>query len=628
MAHESFEDAATAELMNRLFVNIKIDREERPDLDRIYQLAHQLYTGRGGGWPLTVFLTPDDHLPIFAGTYFPKERRYGMASFKEVLVGIADYAQKNSAEILERGRSLVAALDSMTAPVEAFDDTLDASPIEAARARLVASFDPRNGGFGGAPKFPHATSLDLLIDIARRKDRRGEPDDEAASMASFTLKRMADGGLYDHLGGGFFRYCVDADWSIPHFEKMLYDNAALLATYIDAHAATRDPRLARVALETADWVLRDMQADDGAFFATLDADSAGEEGKFYVWTPAEIESALEADESRVFIAHYGVDGPPNFEGHYWHLCRAQSLESVAGLLGMTHARAAELLETARKKLLELRRERIWPGRDEKRLVAWNGLMIGALAKAARHLGRPDYAEAATRAADFIRERMFVDGRLFATYKDGRARFCAYLDDYACLARGLLELLQARWRGEDLTFAIELVEAALAHFADSAGGFFFTADDHEKLLHRAKPLMDESVPSGNAVMALVLQTLGHALGDSRYLDKARATVQSALPRLEHAPEAHATMLEALQNELAPPEIVIVRGTPSELATWQVAIDDVHAAGRVSFFIPADTDDLPGLLAERRPRSTAVAYYCEGTTCRAPITELDGLVSALD
>jgi uncharacterized protein YyaL (SSP411 family) len=618
MAHESFEDEATARLMNDLYVNIKVDREERPDLDKIYQTSHQLMTRQAGGWPLTVFLTPEQ-VPIFTGTYFPKERRYGMPAFREVLVAVEQYYRENADEIRERGASLVEALGGMqTAGGDDFA-ALSHAPLATARERLAATYDAEHGGFGGAPKFPHTTSLELLLALGRRG---GAADAQTLPMLTHTLDCMAQRGLYDHLAGGFFRYSVDGAWTIPHFEKMLYDNAQLLGLYADAYAATGTPRYASVASATADWIMRDMQAPMGGYYSTLDADSEHEEGKFYLWTPAEFDAVLGPGEAALAKRVFGLTGPPNFEGKHWHLYLAEAPEAAAAALGLDASSAGSLLETARAKLLAAREKRAWPGRDEKVLVAWNGLMVAGMARAARVLADPKLAESATRAVDFIRAELWRDGRLKATYKDGRARFAAYLDDYAFLAYGLLELNQARWRDADMTLARELADALLEHFEDRSGGFFFTADDHERLIMKPKPFVDEAVPAGNGIAARVLIALGHLLGEQRYLDAAERTVRAALHALHGYPDAHATLLGALDELLEPPKLVVLRGTPDELAPWRAKLASTHEPHRLAFAIPNDAN-LGGLLAQRAPRERAVAYVCEGMTCRAPVELADGV-----
>jgi len=640
MAHESFEDEATAKVMNDLFVNVKVDREERPDLDKVYMAAHQLSTGQAGGWPLTVFLTPDDHVPFYTGTYFPKDRRYGMPAFREVLEAVADYYRTNRAAIRAHGAKLAEGFVEIT--TGAADDfaPLLRTPIERAVERLAASHDREHGGFGGAPKFPHATALELLLMEAQRLGRGTADADRIAgaeqilSVVMHSLDRMAVAGLYDQLGGGFFRYSVDREWSIPHFEKMLYDNAALLSLYAETFAATIMPLYGRIAVETAEWVIGGMQAPNGGFYCTLDAASEHEEGKFYVWTPAEFDSLLPANESRLAKRVLGLtnaDGTPtapNFEHRFWHLHLPVEPPAAGAEMGLDADAAMALFDTARAQLLAARARRIWPGRDEKILTAWNGLMICGLARAARRLVRPEYAEAATRAIDFIRAELWQDGRLNAAYKDGRARFAGYLDDYALLAAGVLELLQCRWRDGDLEFACALADVLLAHFEDERGGFFFTADDHEALIHKPKPFADEALPAGNGVAANVLVTLGHLLGEQRYLDAAERTIRAAWHSLERYAEGHPTLLRALDALLAPPQIVVVRAPPTAFDAWRTARDATYDMRRLTFTIPTDAANLRGLLADRTARSEqGTAYVCEGMTCRAPIDTPEALTSAL-
>jgi len=612
MAHESFEDEATAALMNELFVNIKVDREERPDLDRIYQLSQQMFTGRAGGWPLTVFLTPDNHWPIFAGTYFPKTASYGMPSFRDVLERVAGYYRSHRGEIEANAGRLLDAMANTNFVAAADGPKPDARYRTAARRRLGEAFDADHGGFGQAPKFPHASEIGFLLSLAA-------DDRSAARMAEASLQAICAGGLFDHLGGGFFRYCVDADWRIPHFEKMLYDNAALLGILGDACALSGNDVFRGAANATADWLLADMRAPGGAFFATLDADSEGEEGKFYTFTREQVEASLDAAESAAAIDYFGLEAPPNFENRSWHL---QPRERVLAFDALPEA-----LTSARGKLLAQRRARPAPARDDKILTAWNGLLVANLARAARRLARPALGQAAMAAVDFISAELWRDGRLLASYKDGRARFPAYLDDYALLAAGLLELMQWRFRRQDLDLAIALADGLLEHFADPGGGFFFTADDHEQLIHRPKPLVDEALPSGNGVAALVLDGLGHLLGETRYLDAARDAVHAALPSVARYPEGHATLLAAIERLCEPPELVVVRAAPAELAEWQDRIDRGWAPNRLLFFIADDAGPLPGLLASRQAADGPIAYHCRGTECSAPVGEVAALAAAL-
>jgi uncharacterized protein YyaL (SSP411 family) len=615
MAHESFEDPATAAVMNRLFVNIKVDREERPDLDKIYQAAQQLLTQRAGGWPLTMFLAPDDQQPFFGGTYFPREPRYGMPAFVDLLERAAEYYHGEGAAIRQQSRNLAAALERLQAAHMAADDEaeLDESPLQRARTALETSFDRRFGGFGAAPKFPHPQSIERCL-------RDASP--ASLSMASLTLTRMAEGGLYDQLGGGFARYSVDESWTIPHFEKMLYDNAQLLGTYAAAAAVTGEKLFAHIAGETADWLLRDMHAPQGGFYSSLDADSEGHEGRFYVWTAAEVRDRLSEAEYAVFARRFGLDQAPNFEGR-WHLCVRGALAGPDEVGGGPSA----LLERARSKLLAARTLRVWPGRDEKILTSWNALTIRGLAIAARVLHRPDLADAATHAVDFIRRTLWQEGRLLATYKDGRAHLNAYLDDHAFLADALLELLQARWRDSDLEFAQALAEAILHRFADpDRGGFYFTASDHERLIHRTKAFSDESIPAGNGVAAGMFFRLGLLLGEPRYLAAAEGTLRAGSDWMRQYPEGHLSLIAALEDYLKPLQILILRGP--EAPRWAHALAGRYAPSRMVFAIPADTPGLPAAIAAKALQGQAVGYLCTGTSCSAPFTRLEDLERALD
>ena len=625
MAHESFEDEETARLMNALYVNIKVDREERPDIDKIYQTAHQLLSRRTGGWPLTVMLTPDDQAPFFAGTYFPDAPRHGMPSFRQVLSGVAQLYRERRDDIRKQNASLVEALASLDpgagAGAGAEGTPPSAAVIDTARGALMQSHDARHGGFGGAPKFPHPTSIERLM---RDYAARPSSADGAAGLAAatFTFRKMCGGGLYDHVGGGFCRYSVDAEWMIPHFEKMLYDNGPLLAVAAELHQISGDAVFARVARETAAWVMREMQSPEGGYYSTLDADSEGEEGKFYVWTPDEVRGLVADDEYAALASRFGLDRAPNFEGSHWHLHAYREVSDVAREVGATETETAERIDRALATLFEVRSHRVRPGRDDKVLTSWNGLMIKGMATAGRILGAPELIASAERAVAFIRDTMWRDGRLHATYKDGRARFNGYLDDYASLADGLLALLAARWSARDLELVIAAADAMLAHFEDREhGGFFFTADDHERLIHRPKPMTDDSLPSGNGVAATVLGRLGHLLGETRYLKAAERVLHAAKEGLERIPHAHTALLVALEELVEPPEIVVIRAGPADLETWRARASAGYAPRRVVMAIPDDAPDLPALLGERAPRGAAVAYVCEGHVCDAPITSFD-------
>ncbi len=616
MAHESFEDPATAAVMNALYVNVKVDREERPDLDKIYQTAHQLLNRRGGGWPLTVFLEPERHIPFFSGSYFPPAPRYGMPAFTEILRRVAAAYREQRGEIARQNSAVLEALRELSVTAADVAPVLDAAPLQRAYQQLASSFDEQYGGFGGAPKFPHPPHLrSLLRYYAAQRDKA------ALTMALCTLRAMAHGGIYDQLGGGFYRYSVDERWQIPHFEKMLYDNALLAPLYAQAWLITREPLFERIAVETVQWLTREMQAPEGGFYSALDADSEGHEGKFYVWTRDEARSLLSEREYQIVALHYGLNEPDNFEGA-WHLYACVDVKAAATDLNLTESGAEEILQHARAKLFEAREARVRPGRDDKILTAWNALTIKALAVTARILERPEWLACAARALDFIRAKLWVNGRLLVTYKDGMARFSAYLDDYAFLLDALLELMQTRWRAGDLEFAIEIAEAMLAHFEDKQdGGFYFTADDHEKLLQRPKPLADDATPSGNGVAAFTLARLGHLLGEAHYLDAAERTLKAAWSAMRQMPYAHDTLLDALEEHLAPPQTVVLRGVEGEMQRWRRLANETYAPRRLVVAIPDNASGLPGVLAERKPIDTVTAYVCEGLACSAPLIEFE-------
>ena len=627
MAHESFEDPDTAKVMNELFVNIKVDREERPDIDRIYQIAQQMLTQRSGGWPLTMFLTHDDQQPFFGGTYFPRDARFGLPSFHELLQRVSQFYREHETELRNQNAALMSAFADLNPPPAGAEALLTEAPLRAARATLAKTFDPQNGGFGGAPKFPHPKMLERLLRDWHASAHTLEPDLQALYMATLTLRRMGEGGINDQLGGGFARYSVDDAWMIPHFEKMLYDNGALLAIYADAAVATGDAFYADIAAATADWARNTMQAPEGGYYSSYDADSEGHEGRFYVWDPQAVRQALTEAEYAACAARFGLDREPNFEGRHWHLHVFQSEEDIAKSLERTPESVHELLESARRKLLAIRDTRVWPGRDDKILTSWNALMIRGMAIAARTLHRPDLAASATRALDFVRATLWRDGRLLATYKDGRAHLNAYLDDYVYLADAVLELQQVRFRSDELAFARELLDVVLQHFIDPAGGFFFTSDDHESLFHRSKSFSDDATAAGNGIAAFVFQRMGYLLGEPRYLAAAENTLRAAWAVVEKYPQSHASLLIALEELLHPPETVILRGDAATIETWRDDLAKIYAPRRMVLAVAANARDLPPALADKPARGTAVAYVCKGSVCSAPLDSFSQLANRL-
>jgi len=625
MAHESFDDENTAAILNREFVSIKVDREERPDLDKIYQTAHQLLTQRGGGWPLTVFLRPNDHVPFFAGTYFPREPRYGLPDFKSLLSNIAQLFRNDRQRVDDYTGEVKEHLKGLHTRTTSTEVNFNALPLDSARRQLGKDFDAQYGGFGGAPKFPHPTHLERLLRHWALLNERGKSDDDALNMVVRTLETMADGGINDQLGGGFYRYSVDEKWLIPHFEKMLYDNGALLWVYSAAWLAGKRPAFEQAAATTANWMLDEMRAPEGGFYSALDADSEGEEGKFYVWSQNEVRDVLGDETYPLFAARYGLDGPANFEGQ-WHLFVSSDIPAIARRFGPSPDHVGSFLETAKKQLLEARSRRIRPSLDYKILTSWNGLAIKGLAFSGRTFDRVEWIDAAAQAHRFIRERLWSDGRLFASFAEGQARHPAYLDDYAFMLDATLELLQSRYDDELLNFAEQLAEGLLARFEDPQGGFFFTAHDHETLLLRPKSYGDEAMASGSGVAALALGRLGHMLAETRYLDAAERALRAAWRDLTELPHAHDSFLHVLEERLHPPQLIFLRGPTAEVTTWRRDLTGTFSPRRRVFAISQGGGRLPGG-AETAPSDKVVAYRCDGFACSAPIHDLAALKSEL-
>ncbi len=625
MAHESFEDPATAQVMNEGFVNIKVDREERPDLDKIYQNAYQLLNRRSGGWPLTMFLTPDDHTPFLGATYLPNVPRYGLPAFTDLMQRLLDYYRSHESDVRQQNQSLLQALKAGPSRQGRTGYAVNPGLLQVARDQLLASFDAEHGGFGQAPKFPQPTVIERLLRHWAYSDRKA--DRQAEESVHSTLRKMALGGIYDHLGGGFCRYSVDAEWMIPHFEKMLYDNALLLTLYSEAYQAMEEPLFKTVVEETSAWVIRDMQSPEGGYYSSLDADSEGAEGRFYGWTREQVKALLSTEEYAVLAPRFGLDQAANFEG-CWHLRVCRGIDELACEKNLESAQVRTVLASAREKLLAARKQRVHPGRDEKILTAWNGLMIKGMAAAARHLGRSDYADSAQRALDFIRQRLWRDGRLLAVAKADQAHLTAYLDDYVFLIDGILELLQVRWRDGDLDFALDLVQVLLQHFQDTRkGGFYFTADDHEPLIQRPKPIHDDALPAGNGIAAQVLLKLGHLLSHMPYLVAAERTLKWAWPTLEQSPVACSALLTALEDYFEPGQTIILRGTVADMESWRDRCTKPYAPHRLTLAIPNHATTLPGILAQRRGRDGVLAYVCSASQCSPPIAEWAELASEL-
>jgi uncharacterized protein YyaL (SSP411 family) len=604
MEHESFEDPRVAARMNELFVCVKVDREERPDVDAIYMDAVQAMTGHGG-WPLNAFVTPDQ-VPFYAGTYFPPQPRHGMPSWSQLIEAIGA-AWRERREEIEGQRERIVARLAAGARIEPVAGDPDPAVFDAALEAIDAARDRVHGGFGSAPKFPQASTIELLL-------RRGA--DEPALAA---LRAMVRGGIYDQLGGGFARYTVDAAWVVPHFEKMLYDNALLARALLHGWQASGDELLRRACCETLDWALREMRGPEGGFFSALDADSEGVEGKFYVWTIEELRAALGDDALlEVAVAHYGVTPEGNFEGASI-LVRARP-----------DADGPPELAEIRRRLLAARDERVRPGLDDKRLTAWNALMLAALAEAGAALERPDYLGAAVACATFVLDALRTsDGRLLRTWKDGEARLAGSLEDHAFLLEALLTLYEATFDPRWFRAARELADATIVHFADDErGGFFTTADDHEQLLTRRKDLEDTPIPSGNAAMAFGLLRLARLTGELSYEDRARGVIALLHPFAAGHPTAFAHLLQAIDFQLGDVHEVAIAGGEHDPAGAAALARVVRSAFHPRVVLAGGPQDGVPLLEGRGPvDGRAAAYVCERFACQAPVTEPARLAALL-
>ena len=619
MERESFEDPETAELMNRDFINIKVDREERPDLDSIYMESVMTMTGHGG-WPMSVFLTPR-RVPFFGGTYFPPEPRYRMPSFREVLTMVADAFRDRRGHLEQTSERLLAALQ---ADERQRGGAISPALLASAQASLAAGYDDLNGGWGGAPKFPQPMAIEFLL---RRYVRTG--DSSALAMATNTLEKMARGGIYDHLGGGFHRYATDSIWLVPHFEKMLYDNSQLARVYLKAWQMTGEPLFRRVVEETLDYVIHEMTNPEGGFYSTLDADSEGEEGKYYVWEPSEVRDVL-GDDAEALMKAYDVSENGNFEGRNI-LNRPLDFDVVAHLLDTTTSELDERLAVSKKALFERRARRIKPGLDDKVLTSWNGLMLAAFAEAARAFDNPDYLTAARRNARFVLSELRTpEGRLLRTWKDGRASLNGYLEDYSYLLEGLLALYQATFESEWFAAAREIADVMIERFADPQGGFFDTSDDHERLITRPKNVQDNATPSGSAMAATALFRLSGLTGDGRYAEAAESGMNLISGFADKHPTAFGQWLNAMDYCLGDPLEVAIVGDPASRDSREL-LDVVFEGFRPGVVVAAgeEADISPVPLLSRRPRidRRATAYVCRNFACNLPVTRADDLRSQL-
>jgi hypothetical protein len=635
MERESFENEAIAAILNEHFISIKVDREERPDLDDIYMSAVQMMTG-SGGWPMTVFMTPD-RKPFYGGTYFPPEDRQGRPGFGTLLSAIQREWETNRSKINDSADELTSMIQKNFAMAADEAGAVTASVLDTGVQQLAQAFDPHYGGFGDAPKFPSSPSVALML---RQHARTG--DANALAMAKLTLDKMYFGGMYDHLGGGFHRYSTDDVWLVPHFEKMLYDNGQLSKVYLDAYQATGNPRYKHVAEDIFRYQLRDMHSDSGAFYSTEDADSEGEEGKFYIWTKAEILGALGPEDGELFSTYYNVNPVGNFQSHEPYHANLNILhmtkphEEIAEDLEMDADELEARMAPMREKLLAIRDKRIRPGLDDKILTSWNGLMISAFAKGYQVIGDERYKDAAEGAAQFVLDEMVVDGTLMRTHREGRSKLPAYLDDYAFMAVALIDLYEATFELKWLLHARELVEEMKTQFWDTEkGGFFYTGDNHRNLIARTKPTYDGAEPSGNSVAAEALLRLAKLVDEPEYYDMAEQMITMSKSNLERAPRGFLYMLGAVDFYLHPPKEIAIAGNADGAADLLSALHDEYIPNKVIALIDPDSpnnealvEHVPLLAAKTLVDGKAAAYVCKDYACKRPVTTVDAFLEVLD
>ncbi len=626
MERESFEDEETARMMNENFVNIKVDREERPDLDGIYMQAVQAISGQGG-WPMTVFLTPDGK-PFYGGTYYPPEPRHGLPSFRQVLQSVASAYRNRRGDVTQSAAQLTEQLSEQTS-AKTRREELTRLLIDEAYTAIEQQFDRVHGGFGSAPKFPQPMNLEFLLRVHYRTRYP-----TALAMVEKTLQKMARGGMYDQLGGGFHRYSVDSRWLVPHFEKMLYDNAQLARVYLHAYQATGKEFYQRIVVETLDYVTREMTDPEGGFYSTQDADSEGEEGKFYVWSPDEIEQVLGKDDAKIFNAYYDVAPYGNFEGHsILNVPRDEDI--VANELKIPLETLREVIERSRPRLFAAREQRVHPARDEKVLTAWNGLMLAAFAEASCVLNRVDYRESATRNAEFLLGNLRSPdaafdgggqggGRLLRTWKDGKAKLNGYLEDYTNLIEGLITLYEAtfdkRWLLEARSLAGTMIEQ---FWSDDIGGFYDTGKDHETLITRPRDIYDSATPSGGAMAVTVLLKLAAMLGDEDYARRAVESLKGASAFMKRYPHGFGQWLNGLDFYLSHPKEIALIGDLNRVDTQQMlaTIFKPYLPNKIVMHQVTEADSVGGPLLEGKYMidDKATVYVCQNYTCQAPVTD---------
>ena len=611
MAHESFEDDGTAELMNANFINIKLDKEERPDLDKIYQMSQTIITGKTGGWPLTVFMTPEK-FPFFAGTYFPDTERHGLPGFKDILLRVMDFYKNQRDDISKQNIQIKNIFETLNKTKET-KNIVNEDLLSKVKSELTSSIDKIHGGFGSAPKFPHINNLDFLIKTTEINDK------ETLELIELTLTRMICAGIYDHLKGGFFRYSVDELWMIPHFEKMLYDNGPMIDILCNAYKITKNSLYLDKINQTCQWVIEEMQDKQGGFYSTIDADSEHVEGKFYVWTDEELKDILNTKELKLFKEIFVVYDKPNFEGKY-HLHVTKTNQDSY----INNKASADLICA---KLLKIRNGRVRPATDEKILVSWNSLLMLGLINAYKVTGDNNYYNSSKKCFDFIRNNMWVNNKLYACYHD-KPYFNAYLDDYAFLSKACIEFLKVEWNEKDFSFLENLTDSLINSFQDKEnGGFYYTSDTHEELIYRPKSYMDESLPSGNSIATEVLSELYELTGDSKYMIAVDKSISSAADSINRSKFSHCSLYLAAPNITVSKKLIIIRCEQGKIEEYKKKIYDLNMMNDNIYFINNDENVTIKGLKDKISQGVFTAYICQNNTCSEAIKSFEKLCSII-
>jgi len=611
MAHESFEDDGTAELMNANFINIKLDKEERPDLDKIYQMSQTIITGKTGGWPLTVFMTPEK-FPFFAGTYFPDTERHGLPGFKDILLRVMDFYKNQRDDISKQNMQIKNIFETLNKTKET-KNIVNEDLLDKVKSELISSIDRVHGGFGSAPKFPHVNNLDFLIKTTEKNDK------ETLELIELTLTRMTCAGIYDHLKGGFFRYSVDELWMVPHFEKMLYDNGPMIDILCNAYKITKNSLYLEKINQTCQWAIEEMQDKQGGFYSTIDADSEHVEGKFYVWTDEELKDILNANELKLFKEIFVVYDKPNFEGKY-HLHVTKTNQECY----INNKNSADLICA---KLLKIRNGRVRPATDKKILVSWNSLLMLGLINAYKITGNNNYYNSAKKCFNFIRNNMWVNNKLYACYHD-KPYFNAYLDDYAFLSKACIEFLKIDWNEKDFSFLENLTDSLINNFQDKEnGGFYYTSDTHEELIYRPKSYMDESLPSGNSIATEVLSELYELTGNSKYIKAVDKSISSAADSINRSKFSHCSLYLAAPNIKISKKLIIIRCELEKIDEYKKNIYALNIMNDNIYFIANNESVTIKGIKEKINQGRFTAYICQNNTCSEPIKDYESLSAVI-